>query len=151
MQSYARDLSQLVKTDGLNSGIYAALTVGFIIAGLGYEFAPVQSMDAIFGTLAGKGVQIVLLWQLIGGAVATAVAPLAYTTWVSACKISLRQLTYVSARHQPCVACLGVAACLLPAPLGAGVRPVECLLTKSAYCRRLPHRTTSACPTSAPS
>ena len=130
MQSYARDLSQLVKTDGLNSGIYAALTVGFIVAGLGYEFAPVQSLDAIFGTLAGKGTQTVLLWQLIGGAVATAVAPLAYTTWVSACKLRLLQLTNLSAPHSfamlfvgpvpevPSVACLGAAACLLPAPLG---------------------------------
>ncbi len=82
-----------MKTDGLNSGIYAALTVGFIIAGLGYEFAPVQSLDAILGTLAGKGTQTVLLWQLTGGAVATAVAPLAYTAWVRACKLCLLQHT----------------------------------------------------------
>ena len=94
MQSYARDLSQLAKTDGLNSGIYAALTVGFIVTGLGYEFAPVQTLDAIFGTLAGKGTQTVLLWQLIGGAVATAVAPLAYTAWVRACELCLLQIAY---------------------------------------------------------
>eukprot|EP00891_Asterochloris_glomerata_P001843 jgi/Astpho2/1843/Aster-00371 len=105
--SYARDLSQLVKTDGLNSGIYAALTVGFIIAGLGYEFAPVQSLDAILGTLAGKGTQTVLLWQLTGGAVATAVAPLAYTAWEAA-----MQNNFSLPNKRTLIAGLGVSSAL---------------------------------------
>ncbi len=79
MQSYVKDFSTLLENSGLNSTIYAALTASFVIAGFSYQFAPVPTMNAIFGMSAEKGLEDVYLWQLIGGGIATGVAPIAFT------------------------------------------------------------------------
>lgn len=79
IQSYIRDFSTLLDISGLNSGIYAFLTASFVFAGFGYQFFPVDTMNLIFGATADKGVEDVFLWQLIGGGIATGIAPIAYT------------------------------------------------------------------------
>ena len=38
-----------------------------------------QTLDLIFGTAAPKSTADIYLWQLIGGGVATVIAPIAYT------------------------------------------------------------------------
>ena len=84
LQSYIQDFSTLpTQTSGLNSGIYAALTAAFVITGFTYQFAPVNTMNAIFGMAAEKGLEDKYLWQLIGGSIATCIAPIAYTQRVS--------------------------------------------------------------------
>lgn len=67
---------------GLNSAIYSALTASFVLAGLTYIGLPSQSLTAVFGTAAEKGLEDVFLWQLIGTAVSMVVAPIAYTQQV---------------------------------------------------------------------
>lgn len=79
MQSYASDFGTLLENSGLNSWIYAVLTASFVAAGFSYQFFPIDTMNAIFGMSAEKGLEDVYLWQLIGGGVATAVAPIAFT------------------------------------------------------------------------
>jgi hypothetical protein len=79
MQSYITDFSTLLDNSGLNSWIYAALTASFVVAGFSYQFVPVDTMNAIFGMSAEKGLEDVYLWQLIGGGIATGVAPIAFT------------------------------------------------------------------------
>lgn len=84
-QSYIQDFSTLPRqTSGLNSTIYAALTAAFVVIGFTYQFAPVNTLNAIFGMAADKGLEDKYLWQLIGGSIATCVAPIAYTQRVSA-------------------------------------------------------------------
>ena len=80
LQSYIQDFSTLpTQTSGLNSTIYAALTAAFVITGFTYQFAPVNTLNAVFGMAADKGLEDKYLWQLIGGSIATCVAPIAYT------------------------------------------------------------------------
>ena len=83
MQSFLNDLKSLTNVSGLNSGIYSALTASFVLAGLTYIGLPNQTLTAIFGTAAEKGIEDIFLWQLIGVAVSMAVAPIAYTQQVS--------------------------------------------------------------------
>ena len=84
LQSYIQDFSTLPsQTSGLNSTIYAALTAAFVVIGFTYQFAPVNTMNAVFGMAAEKGLEDKYLWQLIGGSIATCVAPIAYTQRVS--------------------------------------------------------------------
>ncbi len=78
-QSYITDFSTLLDNSGLNSWIYAALTASFVVAGFSYQFLPVDTMNAIFGMSAEKGLEDVYLWQLIGGGIATGIAPIAFT------------------------------------------------------------------------
>lgn len=85
LQSYLRDFSTLGQNSGLNSTIYAALTAAFVFTGFAYQFAPVNTMNAIFGMTAEKGLEDTYLWQLIGGSIATCIAPIAYTQRVSLC------------------------------------------------------------------
>ncbi|KAL3149003.1 hypothetical protein ABBQ32_001857 [Trebouxia sp. C0010 RCD-2024] len=79
IKSYLRDFSTLGQNSGLNSTIYAALTAAFVFTGFAYQFAPVNTMNAIFGMTAEKGLEDTYLWQLIGGSIATCIAPIAYT------------------------------------------------------------------------
>ncbi len=79
MQSYITDFSTLLDNSGLNSWIYAVLTASFVVTGFSYQFLPVDTMNAIFGMSAEKGLEDVFLWQLIGGGIATGVAPIAFT------------------------------------------------------------------------
>ena len=79
LQSYITDFSTLLDNSGLNSWIYAVLTASFVVAGFSYQFLPVDTMNAIFGMSAEKGLEDVYLWQLIGGGIATGVAPIAFT------------------------------------------------------------------------
>ena len=86
LQSFGGDFSTVLNPNnnsGLNSTIYAVLTAFFVIAGLSYQFAPVQTLTGIFGTTAGKGLEDIYLWQLAGGGLATAIGPIAYTQRVS--------------------------------------------------------------------
>lgn len=83
LQSYIRDFSTLGQNSGLNSTIYAALTASFVFTGFAYQFAPVPTMNAVFGMAAEKGLEDTYLWQLIGGSIATCIAPIAYTQRVS--------------------------------------------------------------------
>lgn len=83
LQSYVSDFSTLLENSGLNSWVYAVLTASFVAAGFSYQFFPVDTMNAIFGMSADKGLEDVYLWQLIGGGVATAVAPIAFTQRVA--------------------------------------------------------------------
>lgn len=88
-QSFVGDFSTVLnpsKNSGLNSSIYAFLTAAFVLSGLSYQFAPVQTLTAIFGSSAGKGLEDVYLWQLLGGGLATSVGPIAYTQRVSLCR-----------------------------------------------------------------
>ena len=70
---------------GLNSTIYSALTASFVLAGLTYVGLPAQSLTAIFGTAAEKGLEDIFLWQLVGTAVSMAIAPIALTQQVWFC------------------------------------------------------------------
>lgn len=79
IKSYLRDLRSLGEVDGLNSGIYAALTAAFVGAGLAYIFAPAQTLDLVFGTALPDTPRDVFLWQLIGAGVSTLVGPIALT------------------------------------------------------------------------
>lgn len=82
LQSFGSDFASVFdpsKNSGLNSSIYAFLTAAFVISGLSYQFAPTQTLTAIFGTAAGKGLEDVYLWQLLGGGLATSIGPIAYT------------------------------------------------------------------------
>ncbi|DBA97585.1 hypothetical protein WJX77_007635 [Trebouxia sp. C0004] len=79
IKSYITDFSTLLDNSGLNSWIYAALTASFVVAGFSYQFFPVDTMNAIFGMSAEKGLEDVYLWQLIGGGIATGIAPIAFT------------------------------------------------------------------------
>ena len=89
LQSYIQDFSTLAsKTSGLNSTIYAALTAAFVVTGFTYQFAPVNTLNAVFGMAADKGLEDKYLWQLIGGSIATCVAPIAYTQRVSVFAVS---------------------------------------------------------------
>lgn len=82
LQGFFRDLTNLTSVSGLNSGIYSALTASFVLAGLTYVGLPTQSLTAIFGTAAEKGLEDIFLWQLIGTAVSMVVGPIAYTQQV---------------------------------------------------------------------
>ena len=82
MQSFFMDLKSLSSVSGLNSGIYSALTASFVLAGLTYIGLPSQTLTAIFGSAAEKGLEDIFLWQLIGTAVSMAVAPIAFTQQV---------------------------------------------------------------------
>ena len=82
MQSFFLDLKSLSNVSGLNSGIYSALTASFVLAGLTYMGLPSQTLTAIFGSAAEKGLEDIFLWQLIGTAVSMAVAPIAFTQQV---------------------------------------------------------------------
>ena len=87
-QSFFIDLKSLGNVSGLNSGIYSALTASFVLAGLSYIGLPSQTLTAIFGSAAEKGLEDIFLWQLIGTAVSMAVAPIAFTQqvrWSSKC------------------------------------------------------------------
>ena len=93
LQSFVGDFSTVLdpsKNSGLNSSIYAFLTAAFVLSGLSYQFAPIQTLTAIFGTSAGKGLEDVYLWQLLGGGLATSVGPIAYTQRVS---LSMRRMS----------------------------------------------------------
>jgi hypothetical protein len=79
LQSYGKDISTLGQNDGLVSTLYAGLTGGFIGAGFAYLFAPVPTLNAVFGLTAGKGPEDIFLWQLIGAGLATLVGPIAFT------------------------------------------------------------------------
>jgi hypothetical protein len=88
MQSFLVDLKRLSNVSGLNSSIYSALTASFVLAGLTYIGLPSQTLTAIFGSAAEKGLEDIFLWQLIGTAVSMAVAPIAFTQqvrWSSKC------------------------------------------------------------------
>lgn len=88
MQSFFIDLKSLSNVSGLNSGIYSALTASFVLAGLIYIGLPSQTLTAIFGSAAEKGLEDIFLWQLIGTAVSMAVAPIGFTQqvrWLSKC------------------------------------------------------------------
>lgn len=84
MQTFFNDLKSLTSVSGLNSAIYAALTASFVLAGLTYIGLPSQTLTAVFGTAAEKGLEDVFLWQLIGTAVSMVVAAIAYTQKVCA-------------------------------------------------------------------
>ena len=84
LQGFFRDLTNLTSVSGLNSGIYSALTASFVLAGLTYIGFPTQSLTAIFGTAAEKGLEDIFLWQLVGTAVSMVVAPIAFTQQVAA-------------------------------------------------------------------
>ena len=83
LQGFFRDLTSLTSVSGLNSGIYSALTASFVLAGLTYFGLPTQTLTAVFGTAAEKGLEDIFLWQLIGTAVSMAVAPIAFTQQVT--------------------------------------------------------------------
>lgn len=86
MQSFGSDFASLLNpgnNSGLNSSIYAVLTVAFVTSGLSYQFFPTQTLTGIFGNAAGKGLEDIYLWQLLGGGLATSVGPIAYTQRVS--------------------------------------------------------------------
>lgn len=89
MQSYGKDITTVGNNDGLISTLYAFFTLAFIGAGFAYLFAPVPTLNAVFGPLAGKGPEDVFLWQLIGGGVATLVGPIAFTERVRSAPSSL--------------------------------------------------------------
>lgn len=112
MQSYASDFGTLLENNGLNSWIYAVLTASFVAAGFSYQFFPVDTMNAIFGMSAEKGLEDVYLWQLIGGGVATAVAPIAFTQRV----------------------CSPAAYCCCPSLLCPDPSHSLCLHTKDGFC-----------------
>ena len=82
LQSFFTDLKGLANVTGLNSGIYSALTASFVLAGLTYMGLPSQTLTAIFGSSAEKGLEDIFLWQLIGTAVSMAVGPVAFTQQV---------------------------------------------------------------------
>lgn len=88
-QSYGRDITKVGNNDGLISTLYSFFTLAFIWAGFAYLFAPVPTLNAVFGPLAGKGPEDVFLWQLIGGGVATLVGPIAFTERVRSFCLSL--------------------------------------------------------------
>ncbi|KAL3151759.1 hypothetical protein ABBQ38_012736 [Trebouxia sp. C0009 RCD-2024] len=78
-KTFFNDLKSLPSVSGLNSAIYSALTASFVLAGLTYIGLPSQTLTAVFGTAAEKGLEDIFLWQLIGTAVSMVVAPIAYT------------------------------------------------------------------------
>ena len=82
LQSFFNDLKSLTNISGLNSAIYSALTASFVLAGLTYVGLPTQTLTAIFGSAAVKGLEDIFLWQLIGVAVSMVIAPIAYTQQV---------------------------------------------------------------------
>lgn len=100
MQSYISDFSTLLDNSGLNSWIYAALTASFVVAGFSYQFFPVDTMNAIFGMSAEKGLEDVYLWQLIGGGIATGVSPIAFTQRVCLAILSLPSASALT--YSPC-------------------------------------------------
>ena len=116
LQSYARDFSTLLENSGLNSWIYAALTASFVITGFSYQFAPVNTLDAVFGMSAEKGLEDVYLWQLIGGGIATCIAPIAFTQRVGSatiiCAICICAMCI-------CAMCMSAQVRLEPPPMSA--------------------------------
>lgn len=78
IKSYLRDVRDTANVNGLNSAIYSALTLAFVAAGFAYIFAPGQTLDLLFNGVP-KTPENLYLWQLIGAAVATVVAPICYT------------------------------------------------------------------------
>ena len=83
VQSYGKDLSQLGKIDGLNSGLYSLFTATFIGIGFGFLFFPGPTKAGMFENTASLGAEDQLLWQLLGGTIATVVGPICYTQFVS--------------------------------------------------------------------
>jgi hypothetical protein len=79
IKSFVGDFSTVTKFDGLNSGIYAFLTVAFVGAGFSYLLAPSQTLDLIFGTNFPKTPADLYLWQLIGGVVSIVAGSTALT------------------------------------------------------------------------
>ena len=82
LQGFFQDLENLTSVSGLNNSIYSILTASFVLAGLTYIGLPTESLTAIFGTAAEKGLEDIFLWQLVGTAVSMVVAPIAYTQQV---------------------------------------------------------------------
>lgn len=89
-QSYFKDLTRLPKIDGLNSGLYSLFTATFIGIGFAFLFAPGPTKAGMFGLEPALGAEDQLLWQLLGGIIATVVGPIAYTQQVRAPMVSYR-------------------------------------------------------------
>lgn len=99
LQTFFNDLKSLPSVSGLNSAIYSALTASFVLAGLTYIGLPSQTLTAVFGTAAEKGLEDIFLWQLIGTAVSMVVAPIAYTQKVCAHAIHSSRVCNQCANH----------------------------------------------------
>lgn len=121
LQSYARDFSTLLENSGLNSWIYAALTASFVITGFSYQFAPVNTLDAVFGMSAEKGLEDVYLWQLIGGGIATCIAPIAFTQRVGSATLICAMCICAMCICAICISAMYMSAHarLWPPPMGA--------------------------------
>ena len=123
LQSYARDFSTLLENSGLNSWIYAALTASFVITGFSYQFAPVNTLDAVFGMSAEKGLEDVYLWQLIGGGIATCIAPIAFTQRVGSATLICAMCICAMCICSICISAMCVCAiCISAICMSAHVR-----------------------------
>lgn len=120
LQGFFQDLANLTSVSGLNSGIYSFLTASFVLSGLTYIGLPTQSLTAIFGTAAEKGLEDIFLWQLVGTAVSMVVAPIAYTQQVYFTS-STRQLIMRSSCKASCTSLVEVMLILGVAPDSAGL------------------------------
>ncbi|KAK9862250.1 hypothetical protein WJX84_006889 [Apatococcus fuscideae] len=79
LQSYAKDLTQLRNTDGLNSTLFSMFTATFIGIGLAFLFFPEPTKAGMFGAMPALGPEDQLLWQILGSTIATVVGPICYT------------------------------------------------------------------------
>ncbi|KAK9830848.1 hypothetical protein WJX74_009955 [Apatococcus lobatus] len=77
--SYGKDLTQLGKVDGLNSSLYSMFTATFIGIGFAFLFFPGPTKGGMLGAQPSLGPEDQLLWQLLGGTIATVIGPICYT------------------------------------------------------------------------
>lgn len=89
VQGYAKDLTQLAKIDGLNSGLYSMFTATFIGIGLGFLFAPNLTASGMFSLDGRLGLEDQFLWELLGGVIAAIVGPVCYTQQVSPLRLPI--------------------------------------------------------------
>ena len=75
-------MTQLGKVDGLNSGLYSMFTATFIGIGLAFLFFPGPTKGGMLGAQPALGPEDQLLWQILGGTIATVVGPICYTMQV---------------------------------------------------------------------
>ena len=87
LQSYGKDLTRLTKISGLNSGLYSLFTATFIFIGFAFLFTPDPTKIGMFGIEPALGYEDQLLFQLLGGSIATVVGPIAYTQQVRLAKV----------------------------------------------------------------
>lgn len=116
VKSFAYDASQTFAD--LSNGFlplgYAFLTATFLAAGFGYLLAPTGTLDIVFGTLANKGPEDILTWQLVGAGVAILLGPMAYSCKEGALDGVLGEDTYKNLNIGILLAALGHVAVFGP-------------------------------------